>query len=497
MRNTFFSTTYKRVSALFFALLLLVSLSVSTFPERTNAQFGGVVFDFLTELETTLNITQLAVLNPVAWAVAKSLLQSVVKSTISSINKNSNGTPSYGTNLASTLKSVGDTQANSFLSQLQTNGSIKSPFQTAVASYTKNSYLQSTGNSGFFSQNAYTLAKVSPNPTMAYNGGIFTQQGGGMSAFMNAWSYQANNPLGAATLAQGALGSQVAAAQDQVKTEASWGQGYLSQRPASSVTTTGGSSSKTTASNPLSLSSLATDLTKSIQTPGSTLKSSLDKAAGSGIDTLVNAHTFTEVITSILSQLINQVVGSGGLAGTSQPSTASASTYFNQTDPSQATINSNLTNSFSTTISNQIIGVLQFQQNWTTINSAALAANTALSSTTCYPNAQATITNIVQPVLTQASSALAQASGAVVALRNIQNTLPSPNSTTDQTAAISAASTAYTSLLSSTSSPSLPTATALAYAQAQSQDTGSSTSSPPSLYTQMRQLTTAVQKCSP
>ncbi len=492
---------FKKISSVFLGILILVLVSITTVPERADAQWA--VIDPTNLVQNTVSaVANLAshvkgyVLDPLAWVLSKSTLQSIVKSTISSINKSGNGAPAYVTNLQTLLKSTGDTQANSFISQLQTNGSIKSPFQTAIASYTRNNYLQSTSNTGFFTENAYTLGKVSPNPTMAYNGGIFTQQGGGMSALMNAWTYQANNPFGASMLAAGALGTQVSAAQQQIKDEAAFGQGYLSTRPASSVTTTGGTTQRTTANNPLSLSSLATDLSKSIQTPGSTIKASLEKAAGSGIDTLVNTHTLGELITSLLGQLISQVVGPGGLAGTSQPS-SSGTTYFNQTDPSQVTINNNLTTSFSSTISDQITQVLHFQSNWTTINTVAIGASTALSNSTCYPNAQTTITNIVQPVLTQASAALSQASSGIVALKNIQNQLPPVNSKTDQSAVIANISKKYNDLLNSTTTPSLPSATAIAYAGAQSIDTSASTTTPPTLYTQMTQLTAAAQKCHP
>ena len=482
-------------------VIFLISLCFmgNVFVEKAHAQFAvaeiglNLFENTSTALNTILSHIKSYVLDPLAWVLSKSTLQSIVKSTISSVNKNGSGSPAYVTNLSSLLKSTGDTQANGFISQLQTNGSIKSPFQTAVATYTKNNYLQSTSNTGFFTQNAFTLGKVSPNPTMAYNGGIFTQQGGGFNAWMNAWGYQANNPYGASMLASEALGSQVASAQNQVVTEAGWGQGYLSQRPASSVTTTGGTSAKTTASNPLSLSGIATDLTKSIQTPGSTIKASLEKATGSGIDTLVNAHTFNEIITSLLGQLINQIVSPGGLSGTTQPA-SSGSTYFNQTDPSQAAINNNLTTSFTSTISDQITQVLQYQTSWTTINTAALTANTALSSSTCYPNAQGVIANIVQPVLSQASAALAKASAAIVALKKVQAELPPAISTANQATAISQVSTDYSNLVQGST---LPSATDISFAQAQSADNSTSTTTPPKLYTQMTQLTVAAQKCHP
>ena len=499
--------TLARISTFFFGLILLATASTTVLPQKAHALFGfSIVIDPTNLVQNTASaISNVAIaakgyaLDPLAWVLSKAVLQSVVKSTISSINHGPNGSPQFATNLPSLLQAVGDTAANQFISQLSTNGAIRSPFQTAVASYAQNQYLQSSGSNSFFSQNPFTLNRVSPNPTAFYNGDIVN--GGGMSAWTSAWSHGPNNPFFASMLAASAVSGQVAGTQQVQTTELNWGQGFLASRGKCQTTTTGGATQQSTGLGALTrLTSLAANsscLSSLIQSPGSTIKAVLDKSVGSGIDSLVNSHTLGEILTSILGQLINQAVGSGGIFGTTQPSGASAGTsgssgsnYFSQTDSSQNAINAGLGNTFSSTITTQITSLQQFQSQWTTINTATLAANTALSASTCYPNAQNVITSTVQPVLQQAASSIAQATSGITALQNIQAQLPATTSASTQITSLSNATTAYTQLLQS---GTLPTATDMAYAAAQSIDTGTTT--PPSLFTEMNQFAQAAQTC--
>ena len=504
-RKTLFTHVGKIASG-FLVLILLVSTSIFALPQKAHAIFGvgDIVMDPLTELETTLNITQLAVLNPIAWTIAKSVLQSVVKSSVSSVNKGPNGSPQFVTNLGTQLQTVSDTAANSFISQLATNGSIQSPFQTSVAAAVGNSYFQGTGSGGFFTQNPYTLNQVSQNPAGFYSGNI--AQNGGLTAWNSAWGTPANNAFGAQMLATNALGQQTSIATQNQQAELSFGQGFSSSRGKCTTTTTG-SSANSIPGLLTSLSPNSTCQSSPIQTPGSTIKAALDKSLGSGIDTLVSAHTFDEIISSILGQLIGQVIGgSGGLSGTTQPSGASTgttgsgtpagSTYFDQTDPSQAAISSSLGSSFASTIATQITNIQQFQAQWTKINGAALAAQNALSVTTCYPNAAATLSGTVQPILTQATNSISQANAATTQLTAIQTELTSASTdSTTQVTTIQDATSKYTALVSP-QAPAvsiLPSPSDLAFALAQSTDTGTST--PPSLYSEMNQITQAAQTC--
>ena len=532
-----------RIVSVFLSLILLVSVSMTIAPQKTDAflGFGDIVNDPLNMIQTTVSaVSNYATkikgysLDPIAWMIAKATLQAIVKSTINSVNKGPNGSPQFVTNLNSTLLAVGDTAANSFLSQLSSNNSIKSPFQTAVASSLKTYYGKSTGSNSFFSQNPFTLGKSSPNPTTALNGGMFTAQGGGLNAWMSAWSNPANNPFGASILAGDALSGQVTNAQSVQKTELNWGQGYLANRGKCPTTTTGATtqtakggtsatasaSSNTVGSLITSLSANSTCQSSGIKTQGSTIKTGLDKSLGSGIDTLVSAHSFDEVVNALLGQLISQVVTTG-LSALSQPVTTTSvvpatattatttakttySSYFDQTDPSQTAVSISLGTNFSSTLSEQITSLQQFQSQWASINSAAQSAKAALSTASelCYPNAQSIITNTVQPVIDQAAQKQAQATAGITAIQKIQAELPSSTATTDQTAVLSKASSDYSCILSGNTADTsctvtavLPSASDITYAATQSTDTSANSSSNPSLLTQMNQLTQKAQLC--
>jgi hypothetical protein len=174
-------------------------------------------------------------LDPIAWAVAKAALQSVVNSTVKWINSGFNGSPAFVTNLANSLQTVGDAQANSFIQQLSSNGAVKSPFQSQVASAVGTNYLQSTGSNGFFNQNPYTLNQTTQNDA-AFLQGNFSQ--GGLDALFSAVLPQ-NNPYGATLLATQALNSQVAGAKNIQNTEYIAGSGFNSYRGNCQTTTTG------------------------------------------------------------------------------------------------------------------------------------------------------------------------------------------------------------------------------------------------------------------
>jgi hypothetical protein len=511
-RNFFFSN----IASVFLSIVILGSISITTFPPRVEAQFAGpaqpvviletspadldviqntitafaapttalastntALFSGITSITSLEQLAKNTALDPIAWAVSKAVLQSVVNSTVNWINHGFNGAPGFVTNLPGTLQAVGDTAANSFISQLATNGSINSPFQTQVANAVSTNYLQSTGSGGFFAQNAFTLNQASPNPT-AFLGGNFSQ--GGWNAWMSAITSPQNNPYGAYQLASAGVSQQVASAQSTQKTELNYGQGFLSSRGNCPTTTTG--KSTTGAGGATSLSANSTCQSMPIQTPGSIISGQLNKALGTGNDTLVSAHEVDELVSALLGQLTKAVIGpGGGLSGLSQSSPSTGNTtYFAQTDPTQSAINTTLSSNFTTTIAGQLAGVQAFQADWNTINGAAQSALSALSSPgTCYPNPQNAITTVVQPVISQAATSLSQAASSITALQKVQAELPDPNSTADQTVALNQASSDYTAASAVVPSP----------AQLQSAQTNSvpdATTTPPSLLTQMNDI---------
>ena len=529
------------------------------------------VVNTITSLATGDSKIKQYVLDPLAYSVAHAVLQSVVNSTVRWINSGFNGAPAFATNLNQTLLQVGDAAANTFIRQLTSNSAIRSPFQTQIANAVGTNYFQSTSANGFFTQNPFTLGNVSSNPA-AFLGGNFSQ--GGLDAWFSTNDNPANNPYGAYQLATNAVNGQVASAQNLQQSEFLANSGFLSDRGNCQTSTTGQSMTGTAASpaaiaavgstgggtsgggiatnatpassagtcldntspNPqtglcddgglpigASVASLTSGGTTSLSgssgcqsqniiTPGSVIANSLYKSLGSGVDSLVSAQQFGEVVNALLGQLVNHVLGPGGLFGLSQPSASTGGvTYFNQTTPPTSstsgggTISPSITTSFTGIVAGQVTALQTFQTEENTIAAAAQSAKAALQSSACTPNAQAIVTSTIQPVIDQTTTALSAAKASITALNTIQGELPAATATGDSTAQVSQASDDYSCFLSTgtitvndvcptTSSTGQVTDAEITQATTQSIDSGTAT--PPSTLTQMNQIAQAAQTCS-
>jgi hypothetical protein len=469
------------------ALFILSSFSVLSFPRNTDAILG--MADTVIEIgpnlfQNTLNTVQAIaghlkgyVLDPLAWALSKAVLQSVVHSTVNWVNNGFNGSPAFVTNLGTTLLQVSNTQADSFLRQLTTNGSIHSPFQGVVASIVGASYNRST-NGGFFASNPYTLNKVTKNDSAFLRGNFI--QGGGLNTLFAEVMNPANNPAGATMIASAGLTGQVSNAVTTRNKELDWSKGINAFR------------GKCGAPGKTILNLIDPCLGASIKTPGAVIMSGLEKSLGSGIDTLVNAHTFDEIIGSVLSQLINQVVGNGGLSGASDKpsSTGASSGYFQKSDPSLAASTLSLSTEFTHSIASEITTLNTFQNEWQTLLAAASSAKAAVqSSASCGPSAQTILGTIVQPAIDQGTTEIAKTTTAITAVSKIQTEVSGPSPTTAQ---VAQASKEYTDLFNS---GTLPSPSETAFADSQSQQTTSTTS--PTLLSQLTRITQDAQsgKC--
>lgn len=509
----------QRIALITLMMIMILPVALVARPHQVNAQSapgapvvvvgtsptdGNFIQNTFTAIATAAEKLKGFTLDPIAWAVAKAVLQSVVNSTIKWVNSGFNGAPAFATNLNSTLGQVGDTAANQFIQQLGTNSSIKSPFQSQVASAVSTNYFQSTGANGFFATNPFTLGASSPNPTAFLAGGTSGFAQGGWNAWLSTAMNSSNNPYGATLLATQALGGQVANAQSVQKTELNWGNGFLSWRGNCQTTTSGGTQAG--APNPgggtqgtagtsgtVSLSGNSGCQSQNIITPGSAISNSLYKSLGSGIDTLVTASQFNELVSALLGQLINNVLGGNGLKGISQPSASTGNVpYFSQTTTGTpaTSVGASLSSSFSQTLTSQLAEIQTFENNWETIETAAQQAEAAVQSSACFPNGPATIQNTILPVIAQANVEIGNANTSISTLNTIEGEVPPANSTTDTTAQLAQASADYSTFLSANTTPADSDIT---YAASQSASTGTST--PPSLYSQMEQITQQAQTC--
>ncbi|HVW71800.1 MAG TPA: hypothetical protein VHB93_01455, partial [Candidatus Paceibacterota bacterium] len=165
-------------------------------------------------------------LDTLGWTIGKIAIQMMTKSVVNWINSGFKGSPSFITNFQGFLTQVADVTAHSFISQLSSNGSLKSPFQSQVAQNTSQQYALASSQGGFFASVAYTLNKLLGINDSAFLAGNFSQ--GGWAAWYSATQYSQNNPIGAQMIATARLNQQVLAAQSKQTTQAGWGQGFLS-----------------------------------------------------------------------------------------------------------------------------------------------------------------------------------------------------------------------------------------------------------------------------
>lgn len=434
-------------------------------------------------------------LDSLAWTIGKVAVQSITRSTVNWINSGFNGSPAFVTDLQQNLNVLSDTVANNFFQQLNTatvgatGFNLTSPFQDQVTQQLRANYYKETGS--LLGGNQYNLSNYSSNP-QAFLNGNFSQ--GGFNAFFSANSNPANNPFGAYLLASNALWSQIDAATAQRKSELDWGKGFLSWRgnctpakqqgtpttqqqesneiagldsaglPAGSVTSTNLAQTDACAGSP-------------VKTPGSVVESQLEGVLGSGVQQLDLADSMNEIVSALFGQLVNQVLGSGGLSGVSQPASGGGSSYLSQaTSPTQYSSQfSSLASGVTQNISNDLTTLQTYQANWQKILDAANAAQKACGTKSS-----------IAAVVTQATAGVAKANTALQQETALSKSIQSTAANTTDPTQITTAITQYQSFLGAGTTPS---ATDEAYAAAQSADTGTAT--PPSLYTQMVQAQTS------
>jgi hypothetical protein len=480
---------FKRGIAAVFIGLVLMGGGASLAPRPAYALFGigDIVIDPTNLIQNTISAVANAktLLNPIFYRIAQAAIQSLTRSTVNWINNGFHGSPAFATDLKSTLLNAADAEAGRFIGQLTDNLSINSPFKDEVAQNLLAAYYLSTSKDGFFIQNPYTLSQVSPDDR-AFLRGDFSK--GGFRAWLATSLNEQNNHFGLEDLAQRAFNNKVAAVQGQIHEELGWGNGFLSFRKCDKKADVNDDS--------LNLSEASDGcLSSHIETPGSVIASQLNKSLGLGADSLVQADSFDEIVNALISQLMNQVLGAGGLRGVSKGSSSTGGrSYFDQpsTVTSSASAGVSVVSSFTQILDQQVSQLQTYASNWQAINAAALAAKTALASSTCTPNADSVIASQVTPVLTQAATVIGSVPSIITELERIRSSALDvvTSDTTEQLTALQQANADYQNILSTQNFPSLSD---MNDATEQAQDTG--TANPSSLLTQMSQLA-AQAKCS-
>ena len=398
------------------AIALTLILFVGSYAPARPAH-AQVVTDIVTELETALTYaeTHLSslydaissyaedsiwikdyVLDPLAWAMAKEMLQNITDSTVNWINSGFNGSPSFVQNPGQFFQNIGDNIAGNFIA------GPGSPLSALCSPISLNVRLSlALDQSGVTQQSPYscTLSSIINNVQGAtingFEAGDFSQ--GGWAAFASLAEPQ-NSFYGAYLQSSADLSVKINNKTILNQNLLNQGNGFLSyQKCTPNATSQGtantapnnyvdnsnsGSGSATTCvtTDPVTGECLDNSTSPSNDvvaqstippappgantgsdggqtcqtvTPGSVISSSLNKALGSSQDSLVQASMIDEVIGALASQLLGKVLGNGGLSSVSQPSNGQPA-YLTQIQGEVASSSAATAKSLSTTLSGNL-----------------------------------------------------------------------------------------------------------------------------------------------
>ena len=223
-------------------IILMISIVAETMVPRP-AQAQWATFDALTESSTwgdfatnisntvTTNLMEIKeyVLDGLAWALAKALVQSMVASTVNWINSGFQGSPSFLTNPEGYFANVGDQVTGNFISNTGILSGLCSPFSADLRLAL--ALGQVNGNNGHYTCTLSSVINNVKNSTVngmsigGFMNGDFSQ--GGWPAFISLSEPQ-NNESGAYLQAHSDLLQQIGSKQSSVNQQLTQGSGFLS-----------------------------------------------------------------------------------------------------------------------------------------------------------------------------------------------------------------------------------------------------------------------------
>lgn len=405
-------TLKKSIASLLMVALLLPGLAT---PRPAHALFGvgDIVLDPTNLVQNTVNAVEAIdgtllkrVLDPLAWAVAKTAIQSMTRSIVTWINGGFNGSPAFEQDLTRSLRQLGDTTAQNFLTQLANESAVHSPFIDDLIKNVGAGYYLYTGRDALKERLRYTLSKSSTNDK-AFLAGDFSQ--GGWDAWFAAFSNPANNPYGAQMYAAQELANQISGNAEKRVQELSWGGGFLSWR--------GDCTKDSDGTDATALAEIDDCQSYSVQTPGSVIEQTLIPNLNSPLHQLELADSFNEIVGALATQLVSKVLGGGGLAGVSQPSQGGGrSTLSSATDASQYSTSS-LGTGFAQTLTTTITRISQYKANLVSLKGAAERAKSACTSNS------SVMTDPIESTITRATIGVAEANDVLASLQAMSVTV--------------------------------------------------------------------------
>ncbi|MFA5996391.1 MAG: hypothetical protein WC790_01560 [Candidatus Paceibacterota bacterium] len=465
--------------------------SIKTSIETTISAIQNTITAIATPISAAANVAMQIdayVLQPLAFVLSGNLMKALTAGVIAFVIGKANGTgaPQFVVDVMKSYQTVADSAALSYLKQVN---NTNSPFAGSISSALRNDYLTKSSLSGFWAANMNSLAASSPN-VPAYLSGNWSQ--GGVAAWFALTTRSENNPyrlyqnsqaqlagvIGSPPGGGGAVGVRAA--------QLDWGQGFMSWCGASDTATQPAGNNPDEASsdtyaagnnpdeqsaagvNPGDPCTNSDGTPGTVKTPGSVIKSTLDKVLGGQQDQIVRMGNVGPQITQILGNVasIMKTVnfaasllggsGSGGLFGVDSGSGSNSTSRLAefQSAPSlggttasvyqSAAVDRNINGS---NMANQIA---LYQGAWNTITAATQTASSSVASLASFcldaantaksdPSlslfrdaslaqaaaADAALATLIAPVLEQSIDASLVIAGANAMILKVQNDLRS------------------------------------------------------------------------
>src|SRR3989344_2950500 len=298
----------------FVVVIIILSFFSFLTPEKAQAQYVDVV-----------QLPKEFALDTIAVIIAKIILKKLTAQTVNWISSGFKGNPGYVSNPSQFFLDIGDSTASVFLSATELN-KLCSPFKAQVRLALVKNYIEEDYN---FS---CTLSTLKNN----YDAFANDFSVGGWDGWFEMTQTSGGNPYSVYLSAQNKLLKDIGEKKEKQEKELSQNSGFLSYKvcPKSKQMT---AAQAAQANEDYSWDGyqagdclLSTD--EETATPGSTINKSLGDALGTGWKQLEAADEINEIITALVTQLIERVVGGigNGLRGASQSGAGGAPSFTSQ-----------------------------------------------------------------------------------------------------------------------------------------------------------------------
>lgn len=230
---------------------------------------------------------QRCIVEPLVTTMARALLDNFTAQTVKWINSGFKGSPLYVTNLEGFLTDVADQTVGQFIESLGPIGQILcSPFDLQLRLSLNFQY-----SSDFRQEIGCRLSDIQNNVQRAFTGGNFGNDG--WNNWIQLTSEPQNNVYGAYLKATDNVDNQIANKINNEIKKLDWGKGFLSSTDPE---------------------------TGEVSTPGTLIEDQLSETLGQGVRNVGMAKDIDAILNALVGQMINQVLGPGGLLGAGKSS---------------------------------------------------------------------------------------------------------------------------------------------------------------------------------